>query len=83
MPGVSAERFRHHRDALGWFAAERAAMVTATTRAADDGFYAHAWRLAWTLTQFLHAKATGTTGPQSKRPAFGRPNSWLRSVPRP
>jgi DNA-binding SARP family transcriptional activator len=52
-PGVSAERFQHHRDAHGWFAAERAAMVTATTRAADDGFYAYAWRLAWTLTQFL------------------------------
>jgi tetratricopeptide (TPR) repeat protein len=54
VPGVSVERFGHHRDALGWFAAERAAMVTATTRAADDGFHAHAWRLAWTLTQFLH-----------------------------
>lgn len=53
-PAVSAEHFQHHRDALAWFAAERAAMVTATTRAADDGFYAHAWRLAWTLTQFLH-----------------------------
>ena len=54
VPGVSVERFGDHRDALGWFAAEREAMVTATTRAADDGFYAHAWRLAWTLTQFLH-----------------------------
>jgi tetratricopeptide (TPR) repeat protein len=53
VAGVSAELFQHHRDALGWFAAERAAVVAATTRAADDGFYAHAWRLAWTLTQFL------------------------------
>ena len=54
VPGVSVERFGHHRDALGWFAAERAAMVTATTQAADDGFYTHAWRLASTMTQFLH-----------------------------
>jgi DNA-binding SARP family transcriptional activator/tetratricopeptide (TPR) repeat protein len=52
VDGVSVERFQHHRDALGWFAAERAAMVNATTRAADDKFYAHAWRLAWTLEQF-------------------------------
>ena len=53
LPGVTVESFRHHRDALVWFVAERAAIVTATTQAADDGFYAHAWRLAWTLTQFL------------------------------
>jgi len=53
LPGVSVESFRHHQDALVWFAAERAAMVTATTQAADDGFYAHAWRMAWTLAQFL------------------------------
>jgi DNA-binding SARP family transcriptional activator/Tfp pilus assembly protein PilF len=53
VAGVSAERFRDHKDALGWFAAERAVMVTTTTRAADDGFDAHSWRLAWTLTQVL------------------------------
>jgi tetratricopeptide (TPR) repeat protein len=53
LPGVSVESFRHHQDALVWFAAERAAMVTATTQAVDDGFYAHAWRMAWTLAQFL------------------------------
>jgi DNA-binding SARP family transcriptional activator/tetratricopeptide (TPR) repeat protein len=53
LPGVGVESFRHLRDALIWFAAERAAMVTATTQAAADGFYAHAWRMAWTLTQFL------------------------------
>jgi DNA-binding SARP family transcriptional activator len=53
VAGVSAEHFQDHRDALGWFVAERTVMLTATSRAADDGFYAHAWRLAWTLTQFL------------------------------
>jgi DNA-binding SARP family transcriptional activator/tetratricopeptide (TPR) repeat protein len=53
LPGVSVESFGHHRDALVWFVAERAAMVTATTQAADDGLYAHAWQMAWTLTQFL------------------------------
>jgi tetratricopeptide (TPR) repeat protein len=53
VAGVGAERFQHHRDALGWFTAERAVLVTATARAADDRFYPHAWRLAWTLTQFL------------------------------
>jgi DNA-binding SARP family transcriptional activator/tetratricopeptide (TPR) repeat protein len=53
VAGVNVERFQDHRAALGWFVAERAALLAATTRAAEDGFYAHAWRLVWTQAQFL------------------------------
>jgi len=57
VAGVRVERFLDRRDALGWLAAERAPMVAATNRAVDDGFYAHTWQLAWTLTPFFELQA--------------------------
>jgi DNA-binding SARP family transcriptional activator len=53
VAGVSVERFLDRRDALRWLAAERGPMVAATSWALEDGFYAHTWRLAWTLTTFF------------------------------
>jgi DNA-binding SARP family transcriptional activator/tetratricopeptide (TPR) repeat protein len=39
--------------ALAWFTDEQANLIAAVRWAAGDGFDAHAWRLAWTLTSYL------------------------------
>jgi DNA-binding SARP family transcriptional activator/tetratricopeptide (TPR) repeat protein len=51
-PGVAPEEFPGHRQALGWFTAEYAAMVDLIQRAAGD-FPTHTWQLAWTLATFF------------------------------
>lgn len=52
--GVTPESIGDHGHALAWFTAERAVLVAVTGQAtADDEFEAHAWRLAWTLAEFL------------------------------
>ncbi|MFI1276761.1 BTAD domain-containing putative transcriptional regulator [Micromonospora sp. NPDC020751] len=42
--------------AMAWFIAEHPVLLNAVTRAADDGLYAHAWRLAWTMADFFDRK---------------------------
>jgi tetratricopeptide (TPR) repeat protein len=51
--GVVPESFATEADAFAWFAAERAVLLAAVRYAATEGFQAHAWRLAWALTDFL------------------------------
>jgi tetratricopeptide (TPR) repeat protein len=43
-------------EALAWFAAERPALVAAVRAAAAAGFDAHAWQLAWALSEFLERR---------------------------
>jgi tetratricopeptide (TPR) repeat protein len=41
------------RDALSWFEAERATLLTATRLAAELGWRDHAWQLPWACANFL------------------------------
>jgi tetratricopeptide (TPR) repeat protein len=52
-PGVIVGELASADDALGWFMAERATLLAAVSRAAEAGFAAHTWQLAWALTTFL------------------------------
>jgi DNA-binding SARP family transcriptional activator/Tfp pilus assembly protein PilF len=52
-PGVAVEPPVDNGQALDWFSAERRVMTAAVAQAAATGFDPHAWRLAWTLADFL------------------------------
>ena len=49
--------FSTHREALGWFKAERTNLVAATSNAADTGLYSTAWKLPVALWGFLNQQA--------------------------
>ncbi|MFD2691078.1 tetratricopeptide repeat protein [Streptomyces phyllanthi] len=51
--GVTPEVLTDHGRALAWFAAELPNLTAAVRRAAETGFEAHAWQLAWTLVSFF------------------------------
>ena len=51
--GVTPEPLADYRQALAWFEAERLVLLSAVARAADAGFDAYAWQLAWAMTEFL------------------------------
>ncbi|MFI6600077.1 AfsR/SARP family transcriptional regulator [Nonomuraea sp. NPDC050536] len=53
LHGAVREEPSGHEQALAWFTAEQTALLATTTQAADTGFEAHAWQLAWTLADFL------------------------------
>ncbi|MGI5240972.1 BTAD domain-containing putative transcriptional regulator [Dactylosporangium sp. CA-139066] len=53
LDGVTVPRLDGPERALDWFAANHRVLTSAVRRAADDGFDAHAWRLAWTLTTYF------------------------------
>lgn len=52
-PGVTPETLHDHGHALAWFTTEHPALLAAIQYAAQTGFDAHAWRLAWTLENFF------------------------------
>ncbi|MGH3157960.1 MAG: tetratricopeptide repeat protein, partial [Streptosporangiaceae bacterium] len=52
-PGVRTEPLADYHQALAWFQAEHRVMLAAVAMAASSGHDAHAWRLAWTLSDFL------------------------------
>ncbi|MEJ3745792.1 tetratricopeptide repeat protein [Actinomycetes bacterium KLBMP 9797] len=51
--GTTPEQLPNQAVAQGWFTAEKAAILSIVGWAADTGFDAYAWRLAWTLEDFL------------------------------
>jgi len=53
QPGVTPETPYDHDRALAWFSAEHQVLLAVIQQAARDGFHAHVWQLAWTLTTFL------------------------------
>jgi tetratricopeptide (TPR) repeat protein len=53
QPGVAPEYPADHQQALAWFTTERAVLLAAVDRAATTGFDTYAWRLVWTLEDFL------------------------------
>ena len=52
-PGVAPERPADHQQALAWFEAEHAVLLSLVGPAAGTGFDAHVWHLAWTMVNFL------------------------------
>ncbi|GAB3947061.1 hypothetical protein GCM10027614_41640 [Micromonospora vulcania] len=56
LPGVAAVEPVDAEQAMAWFIAEHPVLLNTVTRAADDGLYGHAWRLAWTLADFFDRK---------------------------
>jgi tetratricopeptide (TPR) repeat protein len=52
-PDVTAENLSDQEEALGWFTAEHAILLSAVELAAATGFEHHAWQLAWSLTNYL------------------------------
>ncbi|MEU7586851.1 BTAD domain-containing putative transcriptional regulator [Micromonospora sp. NPDC049230] len=55
-PGVTAVAPADAEQAMAWFVAEHPVLLNVISRAADDGLYAHAWRLAWTMADFFDRK---------------------------
>ena len=55
-PGVTAEQADDLESALAWLGAERLVLLAAVSRAASDGFDAHAWQLAWALGDYLNGQ---------------------------
>jgi tetratricopeptide (TPR) repeat protein len=53
QPGVAVVSLVDNGQALDWFTTERRVLMAAIAQAADTGFDAYAWRLAWTLADFL------------------------------
>jgi tetratricopeptide (TPR) repeat protein len=51
--GVQPDQFADRDQALAWFTAEHAVLVAAVRQAADTGFDARAWQLAWSVAIFL------------------------------
>jgi DNA-binding SARP family transcriptional activator/tetratricopeptide (TPR) repeat protein len=51
-PGVAPEAHAGHPEALGWFDAEHAVLLSVIAEAAAD-FPTHTWQLAWAMTNFL------------------------------
>jgi tetratricopeptide (TPR) repeat protein len=52
-PGVAVAGLTDYQHALSWFATERPGLVAAVEQAAEAGFDAHTWQLAWTMWDFL------------------------------
>ncbi|WP_117209983.1 AfsR/SARP family transcriptional regulator [Allorhizocola rhizosphaerae] len=52
-PGVYPEEFADHHHAMSWCVAEHPVLLGVVERAAAEGLDAHAWRMAWALTDAL------------------------------
>ena len=52
-PGTSSAGLVDYAGALAWFEAEERTLLGAITQAADTGFEANAWRIAWSLADHL------------------------------
>src|SRR5262249_47536026 len=53
QPGLNPDELGDHQQALAWFTAEHAVLLSVVDHAAATGFDAHTWQLAWTLDTFL------------------------------
>jgi tetratricopeptide (TPR) repeat protein len=52
-PGTSSADLADYVCALAWFEAEERTLLAAIPQAADIGFEANAWRIAWSLADYL------------------------------
>jgi DNA-binding SARP family transcriptional activator/tetratricopeptide (TPR) repeat protein len=54
--GVTVEEHADHEHAMSWFTIELPGLLAAIDRAAETGFDAYAWRLAWAVAYFLERR---------------------------
>ncbi|HEY3472799.1 MAG TPA: tetratricopeptide repeat protein, partial [Amycolatopsis sp.] len=52
-PPLPAVPFTQHEQTIAWYTTERAALTALVGIAAENGFTAHAWKLAWLLRGFF------------------------------
>lgn len=69
-PGVVPEEIIDHGQALAWFTAEYRVLLAAVTHAGRTRFEGHAWRLAWTLVDFLQRRGRWTDLVAAQRTAL-------------
>ncbi|MGQ5261471.1 BTAD domain-containing putative transcriptional regulator [Micromonospora sp. ZYX-F-536] len=53
LPVPARRPVTDHDGALGWFTAEHRVLVRVVRQAAENGFEAYAWQIAWALNTFL------------------------------
>jgi DNA-binding SARP family transcriptional activator len=53
LTGVTGDVFADKASAQSWLEAERIVLLAATTKADEEGFDGHAWRLPWTLSDYF------------------------------
>ena len=56
-PGVTLSETGDYAQAMAWFAAEHAVLLSMVDRAVADGFDTHTWQIAWTLATYLDRRA--------------------------
>jgi DNA-binding SARP family transcriptional activator len=59
------------RQAIGWFAVEHRVLIGAIDQAASAGFGGHAWRLAWTMANYLERQGHWHDWAHASRVALG------------
>ena len=57
-PGVTPEDLATQPQAMAWFAAEHAVLLGAVRLALDEGFDAHTWQFAWSLSIYFQRQGT-------------------------
>ncbi|MFE0531333.1 BTAD domain-containing putative transcriptional regulator [Micromonospora parva] len=53
LPGPTRRPVTDHGGALAWFTAEHRVLIRMVRQAAENGFEAYAWQIAWALTTFV------------------------------
>jgi DNA-binding SARP family transcriptional activator len=56
LPGVQAEDFRDLHQAQAWLEREHSGLLYAVRAAAEEGFPAHAWQIAWSLATYFQRR---------------------------
>jgi tetratricopeptide (TPR) repeat protein/transcriptional regulator with XRE-family HTH domain len=56
QPGTVLCQITDYEQAMNWFTAEHAVLLSATSYAAAHGFDSHAWQLSWALVTFLYRR---------------------------
>ncbi len=69
-PGTTVAGPATADDAMAWFDAEHATLLAAVHLAAEAGYAAHAWQLAWTLTTAFLRRGSWNDSAQAQRAAL-------------
>jgi DNA-binding SARP family transcriptional activator len=74
VPLVTPEAFSDHHQALAWFGTEYHVLLAGLRQAANEGFEAHTWQLAWAMTSFFDYGAHWHDAAASHRAALDAAN---------
>jgi tetratricopeptide (TPR) repeat protein len=70
-PWAQPAELADRQQAEDWFQAERHVILAAVAQAADAGFHAHAWQLAWTVATFFSWRGYWQEQAQTQQAALG------------